>query len=98
MRPALIFAGIWFVAGAAMGLGIQSYFGAKKIVIPCGAANMLIGLVLLLIVLRNQKARRAFYGEDERGGIALAFVVGAIPTAMLMVGLIWWLLGQLFAS
>jgi hypothetical protein len=82
----------------AMGLGIQSYFHVKDLILPCGAANMLIGLVLLVIVLRREQARLAFYGEGEEGGLALAILVAGIPAMTLAVGLIWWLMSKLLAS
>lgn len=79
-----------------MGLGIESFFGANGILLPCGAANMLLGLLMLLLVLRDERARQAFYGEGESGGLALAILVAAIPAMTLVMGLIWWLMGQLF--
>ena len=57
---------------------------------------MRLGLLMLLFVLRDERARRAFYGEGESGGMALAILVAAIPAMTLVVGLIWWLMGQRF--
>ena len=78
-----------------MGLGIEFFFGSNDLILSCGATNMLLGLIMLLLVLRDERARRAFYGEGESGGLALAILVAAIPAMTLAMGLIWWLMGQL---
>lgn len=56
---------------------------------------MATGLIALAVVLRAEKARQAFYGEDERGGLALAVLV-ALPVAALLFGVLWWVMGKLF--
>jgi len=90
----LIFSAIWFVSGAAVGLGIESLSGVD-VVLLCGATNMATGLIALAVVLRAEKARQAFYGEDERGGLALAVLV-ALPVAALLFGVLWWVMEKLF--
>jgi hypothetical protein len=63
----------------------------------CGAFNMVIGLIGLLIVTRNTQAHKAFYGDprdQEGGGCALAILFG-LPFSMLLLGVLWWLLGKL---
>lgn len=56
---------------------------------------MATGLIALAVVLRAEKARQAFYGEGERGGLALAVLV-ALPVAALLFGVLWWVMGKLF--
>jgi len=92
MRQAIIYAVLWFVAGVAMGFGIQSVFGVD-LALQCGTLNMAAGLVLLLVVLRNEPAYRAFYGEGEKGGLALAILV-MLPFVFLFMGVLWWLAGK----
>ena len=94
MKQAILFSLFWFIAGAAIGLGLQSLYGVNWI-ISCGALNMAIGLVLLLLVTRNERAYRAFYGEGEQGGLRLAVLV-SFPVVLLFLGVLWWLLGKIF--
>jgi len=97
MRPALLYALLWFVAGVVAGLGADRLYGAGDIWLQSGWLSMAIGLALLAIVLRREKAWRAFYDAEERGGLALACVVFVLPGAILTAGLLW-LLVSLVAS
>jgi hypothetical protein len=95
MRAARAVAGFalaWFVSGAAIGLGLKSMFGVD-LVLFCGGLNVIIGISALLLVLRNDRARRSFYGEGERGGLALGMLI-VMPVTLLLLGVLWWLLGK----
>ena len=89
MRPALLYALLWFVAGIVAGLGAERLYGTGGIWLQSGWLSMAVGLVLLAIVLRREKAWRAFYDAEEGGGLALACVVFVLPVAMLTAGLLW---------
>lgn len=96
MKQVFLFSIYWFVSGVVVGLGLQSIYGFE-VVLPCGALNMALGLIGLLIITRHERAHKAFYGdprEHEGGGCALTILV-ALPVSMLLLGVLWWLLGKL---
>ena len=97
--PIIGLAAMWIVAGAVVGLGINSLYGGSW-VIPCGVLNMIVGLFLLLVVTRNDSARKIFYEgpshEDERS--LLVALLWALPVAAALAGVIWWLLGKVLPS
>ena len=93
--PIVALAALWAVTGAVVGWGLGSLYGVNWIV-PCGLLNMITGLVLLLLVTRNATARRIFYegpSQAEERSFAVA-VLWALPVAVALAGLIWWLLGK----
>ncbi len=97
--PIIGLAAMWAVAGAVVGLGLGSLYGGNWVV-PCGALNMITGLFLLLLVTRNETARKIFYEgpshEEERS--LLVAVLWALPVAAALAGVIWWLLGKVLPS
>jgi hypothetical protein len=94
--PIIALAALWAVTGAVVGLGLRSLYGVNWIA-PCGLLNMIIGLILLLLVTRNETTHRIFYegpGNEEDLSLAVA-ALWALPVAAALAGVIWWLLGKL---
>jgi uncharacterized membrane protein len=93
--PIMALAALWALTGAVVGWGLGSLYGVNW-VLPCGLLNMITGLILLLLVTRNDTARRIFYegaGHPEERSFAVA-LLWALPAAAALAGVIWWLLGK----
>ena len=88
-------AGIWAVTGALVGLGLNSLTGGDWL-LPCGALNVAIGMILLQMVTRSETARRLFYeGEREEDQLSLGVAaLWAIPVFLALTGVLWWILGK----
>lgn len=92
----LILAILWALSGFLVGLAIEALFGASWVV-PCTALNLIAGMVMLLLVTRNDRARRMFYEgprENELGS-PLVGLLWAFPFTLMIIASIWWLLAQL---
>ena len=87
---------LWGLGGFIMGVSIDELFGVPWTV-PCTALNVIAGMVMLLLVTRNEHARRLFYEgrKDEQPGMVLIGLLWTFPFSLIVVGLIWWLLAQL---
>jgi len=86
---------LWALGGLAAGAGFSAFLDLQW-TIPCGAINVIAGMVMLLLVTRNEQARRLFYEgpkEDESGILVLA-LLWALPFTLMFAGLIWWLMAQ----
>jgi|GEM_PF-1653048 len=86
---------LWALGGLAAGAGFSAFLDLQG-TIPCGAINVIAGMVMLLLVTRNEQARRLFYEgpkEDESGILVLA-LLWALPFTLMFAGLIWWLMAQ----
>jgi len=93
--PIIALAALWAVTGAVVGLGLSSLYGVNWIM-PCGLLNMIAGLILLLLVTRDETARRIFYegpSHERERSLAVA-ILWALPVAAALAGVIWWLLGK----
>jgi hypothetical protein len=91
----LALAAFWGVSGLMVGLGIRAILGAE-VVFTCALLNVIMGLLLLLLTTRSERARRIFYEGprgNEEGVIGLAFL-WAVPIVLVFLGLFWWALGQ----
>lgn len=95
----LLLALFWLVSGVAVGIGIRAYFAVDWIM-PCSSLNLLFGMILLLGIMRDEQARkRMFAEEDEEMPIHLGLVaLIAIPIFLMLLGLFWWLLAQIFPN
>ncbi len=95
----LFLAVLWLVSGAAAGLGIRAYFAVDWIT-PCSSLNLLFGMILLLLVMRDEQARKRLFAEaDEEMPLHLGLVaLIAIPVFLILLGLSWWLLAQVFPN
>jgi hypothetical protein len=94
----LILAMLWALGGLVVGVGINAFFGASWIT-TCALLNVMIGLLLLLLVTRNEEARRIFYNgnqNDDPGLLPIA-VLWMFPMVLIFVGIIWWLLAQVIS-
>lgn len=90
---------IWGVTGALTGLGLQSMFGGDNWIMPCGSLNMAIGMILLQLVTRSEKARKLLYegkAEADYLNLGLAALWG-LPVMTAFLGILWWVLGKMFS-
>ncbi len=55
---------LWLTDGAVAGAGIRAYFYVEW-VMPCSLISMILGMSLLLIVMRDDAAKRRLYGESN---------------------------------
>lgn len=96
--PVVILAFLWALTGAMVGVGIDAIYGTEW-VLPCGALNVMIGLSLLLFATRNETTRKIFYEGPSRKEESSLFIaiLWALPVAIGLVGVIWWLLGKVLS-
>ena len=92
----LSIAALWLIGGMTMGAGIRAYFAVEWI-LPCGSLSLLFGMLLLLLVMQDEQARRRLYGEaqDEipfKIGLAALII---IPITLIVAGLFWLLTAPL---
>ena len=99
MRSALlvlVLAVLWTLSGFVVGVTIQGFAGGQWTFL-CASLNLIAGLVMLLLITRDEHARRIFYGGprgDEPGLPAIGFL-WVIPLVLLLVALVWWLIAQI---
>ncbi|MEZ4733421.1 MAG: hypothetical protein R3E79_40515 [Caldilineaceae bacterium] len=85
----------WGISGSLIGVAINAFLDTS-IIIQCASLNVIIGMILLLLVTRNETARRLFYDGprgDEPGFLPIA-ILWTFPFILLFLGLFWWLLAQ----
>lgn len=90
-------AALWWLGGFLAGAGLSAYFDGNW-TIPCASLNLTTGMIMLLLVTRNERARRLFYvgpKEDEPGSLIIA-VLWILPFSLMVAGIIWWLMAQFF--
>lgn len=94
----LSLAALWAITGAAAGWGLQAMFGSNSWIVPCGALNVAIGMILLQLFTQNEAARKLFYeGEKEEDHLLLGIVfLWGFPIILAFSGILWWLAGKLF--
>lgn len=95
----LFLAILWAVTGALVGLGLQSMFGGDNWIMPCGSLNVALGMILLQLVTRSERARRLLYegkAEEDYLNLGLAALWG-IPVMLAFLGILWWVLGKMFS-
>lgn len=92
----LVLASLWAVGGFAVGIALGALFGVQW-AISCTALNLIAGMIMLLLVTRNEHARRLFYEgpRENESGMPLIGILWAIPFILLFIGVMWWLLAQL---
>jgi hypothetical protein len=83
----LALAVFWLVGGAIVGAGIRAHFYVEW-VMPCSLISAILGMLLLLVVMRDDKARRRLFGEANEEmpfklTLAALFV---LPVVFLVVG------------
>jgi hypothetical protein len=91
----LVLAGFWGISGLVIGAGVDALVGGN-LMVPCASLNVIIGLLLLLMTTRSERARRIFYEGprgNEEGIIGLAFL-WAVPIVLVFLGIFWWVLAQ----
>jgi hypothetical protein len=98
IRLILALALLWLIGGAVAGIGIRAYFYVAW-VMPCSLISVILGMSLLLVVMRDDEARRRLYGETNEEmpfklGLAALFV---LPVVFLIVGLVWLLTAPLLS-
>lgn len=94
-RLVIVLVVLWIVSGAMVGFSLQKLFDVQWVV-QCASLNLILGMVLLLLVTRNEWARRMFYegpGEGEDSS-PLIGILWALPIVLLIVGGVWWLLAH----
>lgn len=99
MKNSLLVIGLailWALGGLGFGLAMQAFFSGQWAV-PCASLNLIAGMVLLLLVTRSEQARRIFYEgpRENEPGLPIIGLLWVVPLALLLVGLIWWLVAQL---
>jgi hypothetical protein len=87
---------LWLTGGAAAGVGFRAYFHVAWVA-PCALISLVLGMILLLVVMRDDKATQRLYGETDEDmplklGLAALFV---LPVVLILVGLIWLLTAPL---
>jgi hypothetical protein len=89
-------AALWVLGGLGIGLALQAFFDGQWLV-PCASLNLIAGMLLLLLITRNEPARRIFYEgpRENEPGLPVIGILWAAPLVLLLVGLIWWLMAQL---
>ena len=89
-------AALWALGGLGFGLAMQAFFNGQWL-LPCASLNLITGMVLLLLITRNEQARRIFYEgpRENEPGLPVIGLLWVIPVTLLLVGLIWWLVAQL---
>jgi len=95
----LFLAILWGVTGALVGLGLQSMFGGDNWIMPCGSLNVALGMILLQLVTRSERARKLLYegkAEEDYLNLGLAALWG-IPVMLALLGILWWVLGKMFS-
>lgn len=60
IRLIAILAFLWLFSGWLMGIALRALFQVNWI-FPCASLNLILGLVLLLLITRNERERRIFY-------------------------------------
>jgi hypothetical protein len=99
MRNSLLVIGLailWALGGLGIGLAMQTFFSGQW-TLPCASLNLIAGMVLLLLITRNEHARRILYEgpRDSEPGLPLVGILWVTPLVLLLVGLIWWMVAQL---
>lgn len=87
---------LWAISGFVIGAAIQVLVGGQW-TLPCASLNLIAGMVMLLLITHDERARRIFYEGpqgDEAGLPAIGFL-WVIPLVLLLVGLVWWLIAQM---
>ena len=87
---------LWLAGGAAAGAGLRAYFHVAWVA-ACALISLVLGMILLLVVMRDDKATGRLYGEADEDmplklGLAALFVV---PVVLVLVGLVWLLTAPL---
>jgi hypothetical protein len=91
----LAYAAWWALSGWLFGLGVNGLFGVEVALI-CAMGNVIIGLLLLLPVVGDERRRRLFFEgprEQEQSEPRIG-LLWAFPFAVLVWGLLWWVMGQ----
>lgn len=98
MRLTVVYAILWIITGYIFGLAIQRFFDlASNIGFFCGAANLVLGLLLLLLVQRSPRLSRLFYEgprANERGSLFIS-LMWSLPVVLLLWALVFLILGWL---
>lgn len=68
---------IWAGSGFVMGISINAFFGVSW-ELSCTALNLMAGMIMLLLITRNDYARHIFY-EGPKGD----------EPGLLLIGLLW---------
>ena len=74
-------------------------FGGANWIMPCGSLNVALGMILLQLVTRSERARRLLYegkAEEDYLNLGLAALWG-IPVMLALLGILWWVLGKVFS-
>jgi len=84
---------LWSISGAIMGLGLSAMTDGS-LILPCTSLNAIIGLLLLVLITRNEKASRVFYEAEEpedNSGLTGLFLLVVIPFNLIIFGVAFWL-------
>lgn len=89
-------AALWALGGLGFGLAMEAFFNGQW-VLPCASLNLIVGMLLLLLITHDEQARRIFYEgpQENEPGLPVIGLLWTVPLALLLVGLIWWLVAQL---
>lgn len=87
---------LWAVGGFTVGIALQALFGVAW-VMPCTALNLMAGMLMLLLITRNEYARRMFYEGPRQNEAGLLFIglLWGLPLILIFLGIVWWLMAQL---
>jgi hypothetical protein len=91
----LAYAGWWALGGWLFGIGVNAVFNFNAATV-CALGNVIVGLLLLLPVVADNRRRRLFFDgprsdEPSDPHIGLLWV---FPFVGVFVGLFWWLLSR----
>ena len=90
---------LWLAGGAIVSLGLRAYLGVEWLM-PCTSLSLLLGMILLLVVMRDEQARRRLFGETDEEmpfKLSLAALI-IVPIFFITTGLLWLLTAPLFTK
>jgi hypothetical protein len=96
----LVWGGSGYIIGAALTtLGLSEALGLPRLEVIGAALNVIAGMFALAVVNGSPELRRFFYeGPDEKGGNAAIGCLWGLPLALLIGGLMMWLMAALLRS
>lgn len=92
-----VLAVFWWLGGFVAGAGISTFFDVQW-TLQCAVLNVIAGMIMLLLITRDEAARQIFYEGPTRNnpGLVIIALLWILPFSLMVAGVIWWLMGQWF--
>ncbi len=76
------------LGGLGVGIALEALVGGQWAV-PCASLNLIAGMFLLLLVTRDERAKRIFYEgpRENEPGLPIIGLLWIMPLVLLVVGL-----------